>query len=197
VNPRTTSGTLTSVARWVSIVAHPFVTALVLAWGVERERGIAAATRTTLIVGGLFVLPLVALTARQVRSGAWSTVDASQVRERPILFAVGAAALLALMLYFSRAQPGTPLIVGTAGVLTMLALCAAVTTWVKVSLHVAAAALAATVLLLRHLPLGGLLVAVLPVLMWSRVALGRHRRREVALGLVMGAITGLVIVRIT
>jgi membrane-associated phospholipid phosphatase len=184
------------LARWVSIAAHPFVTTLLLAAAVESPRGGPAAAGTVGVVAALFVLPLALLTARQVRRGAWGTVDASDPRERPVLFLVGAAGLLALLGYFSRAQPGSPLVAGTAGVLAMVAVCAAVTPWLKVSLHMAAAALAAAVLLGRGAPLGWLMGAVLPALGWSRVALGRHRWAEVAAGLAIGAGTGALVVRL-
>lgn len=186
---------MTSLARWVSIVAHPFATTLLLAAAVEAPRGGLAAARTTVVVAALFVLPLTLLIARQVRRGAWGTVDASDPRERPVLFLAGAASLVALLAYFAWARPGSGLVSGTAGVLAMIALCAAVTPWLKVSLHLAAAALAATVLLQRGHPLGWLLAATLPLLGWSRVALGRHRWAEVAAGLVIGVCTGAVVVR--
>jgi membrane-associated phospholipid phosphatase len=122
-------------------------------------------------------------------------VDASHPRERPVLFLVGGVALLALLGYFARTQPGSALVSGTAGVMGMLVVCAAVTPWVKVSLHMAAAALATSVLLGRGLSIGWVLAAILPVLGWSRVALGRHRWVEVALGGVLGACTGVAVVR--
>lgn len=155
--------------------------------------GPAAAVRIAAAVGVFFVLPLSALTFWQVRRGAWSTVDASRPSERPLLFAVGLAGLVALLIYFERTQPGTAFVRATAGVLVMIAVCAAVTPWVKVSLHMAAASLAATVLLARGHPLGWLLAAMLPALGWSRIALGRHLWREVALGLVLGACTGFAV----
>ena len=186
-----------SAARWVSIALHPFVMALVMAGALEVERGIAAAARTVAVVGALFVLPLAALTTRQVRRGAWGTVDASEPRERPVLFAVGAASLLVLLVYFARARPGSPFVAGTAGAVAMVGLCAILTPWLKVSLHLAAAALAASVLLGHGLPLGWLLTAALPVLAWSRVALGRHRWPEVLVGLTIGVCTGVVIARFT
>lgn len=195
MTPRASTNAIRSIARWVSIVGHPFVTTLVLAGAVASGDGRSAALRTTAAVAVLFVLPVGVLTVLQVRRGAWSTVDASQPRERRLLFAVGVAGLLALLTYFARTQPGTALLRGTAGVLMMVGICAAVTPWVKVSLHLAAAALAATVLLGRGLPLGWLLATALPILAWSRVALGRHRWREVALGLVVGACTGAVVTR--
>lgn len=186
-----------SAARCVSIALHPFVTAVLLVSALEAERGVAAAVRTTALVGALFVLPLAALMARQVRRGAWGTVDASEPRERPILFAVGTTGLLALLLYFARVRPGTPFVTGTAGVVAMVGLCAILTPWVKVSLHVAAASLAAAVLLGRGLPFGWLLAAALPVLAWSRVALGRHRWPEVLVGLAVGMGTGAAVTQIT
>jgi membrane-associated phospholipid phosphatase len=146
-------------------------------------------------VAVLFVLPLVLLTGRQVRRGAWETVDASRPHERPLLFAVGGAALCVLLAYLAVAHPGSPLLRGAAGVLAMLAVCAVITRWVKVSLHMATAALAASILLARGQPLGWLLALVLPLLAWSRIALGRHRWIEVALGLLIGAATGVLIVR--
>jgi hypothetical protein len=188
---------VSTLARWLSIIGHPFVTTLVLAVAVESRRvGPAAAARTAGLVAALFVLPLALLTARQVRRGAWATVDASDPRERPVLFLVGAAGLLVLLGYFARVHPGTPLVAGTAGVLIMVAVCAAVTPWVKISLHLAAAALTAAVLLGQGIALGWPLAAALPALGWSRVALGRHRWPEVALGAGVGACTGVIVARL-
>lgn len=183
------------IARWVSIIAHPFVTALLLVGGVEAHRGPVAAARSVVVVGLLFVLPLAVLTARQVHRGAWATVDASHPRERPMLFLVGGAGLAAVLAFFTQASAGAPLVRGAVCVLGMLAFCALVTPWIKVSLHMAAAALTAIVLLSLGTMVGWLLAATLPVLGWSRVALGRHRWLEIVLGLAVGAGTGAFIVR--
>ena len=187
--------TLIRLARWVSIAAHPFAITLALAATLELERGVAAATRTTAAVGILFVLPLAMITAVQVRRGAWQTVDASQPHERPVLFLVGASGLLAVLLYFAHTQPGSALVAGVSGVVIMVGVCAALTPWLKVSLHMAAASLAAIILLERGHPLGWVLAALLPLLAWSRVALGRHRWSEAAAGLLIGAAAGIIIAR--
>ena len=175
------------LARWVSIAAHPLVVALLLVAVVLGRRGWGEAARGVALVGAVFVLPVALLIARQVRRGAWETVDASRPRERPALFAVGALALLAM---WWLEPPGSPLRRGAAGVLAMVAVCAAVTPWVKVSLHVATTALAAAVLLARGVGEGGGVALVLPVLAWSRVAMGRHRIVEVALGAAIGLAAG-------
>ena len=184
------------VARWVSIAGHPFVVAPLLAAAVEGRRGPGAAARGAALVALLFVLPLAVLTARQVRRGAWSTVDASHPRERPVLFVVGGVGLAALIGALAWARPGSPLVGGAAVALALVAVGAAVTPWVKLSLHMATAALAAAVLLARGSPLGWVLAAGLPVLAWSRVALGRHRWAEVAVGLLAGAGAGLAMARL-
>lgn len=183
------------LARWTSIAAHPFVVVPVLVGAVEAQRGPAAAARSIATVAVLFVLPLAVLTVRQTRRGAWSTVDASDPRERPLLFLVGGVGLLALFGYLLATQPSTPLLRGAAGTLGMLAVCAVATRWVKISLHVAVAALAAAILLGRGIALGWLLAAAVPLLAWARVAMGRHRWIEVILGLVVGAAAGVLIVR--
>jgi membrane-associated phospholipid phosphatase len=185
-----------SLARWVSIAAHPFAVTVVLVGTLELQRGTSAAAQTLAAVALLFVLPISMLMVRQVRRGAWQTVDASHPRDRPLLFAVGGLAVLALLAYLAATRPGSPLLRGGAGTLVMLAVCAAATPWVKVSLHLATAALAAAALLGLGSPVGWLLAALLPVLAWSRVTLGRHRWIEVALGGAIGATAGLAIVRI-
>ena len=43
---------------------------------------------------------------------------------------------------------------------------------------------------------GYALVAVVPVVFWSRIALGRHRVHELLVGLVLGVLTGIVLVRL-
>jgi hypothetical protein len=40
------------------------------------------------------------------------------------------------------------------------------------------------------------LFALIPLLFWSRLALARHRIHELAIGLVLGALTGFVLVRL-
>ena len=185
-----------SFARWVSIVAHPFVTALVLAGAIELRHGASAAARTVIAVLLLFVAPLAILMVRQVRRGAWGTVDASDPRERPTLFLVGGVAMLALLAYAVTSQPDSQLVRGTVGTLAMLAVCAAATPWIKVSLHVAVASLAAVILMLLGSPVAWLLALVLPVLAWSRVVHGRHQWIEVMLGFAIGAAAGVLIVRL-
>jgi membrane-associated phospholipid phosphatase len=184
-----------TAARWLSIVAHPFVMVAFMVGSVAARRSSAAETaRTVLIVLAFTMAPLLVLMVRQVRAGVWENVDASNVSERPILYVVGGLALVALLLYLILARPQSFLVRGSVGTLAMLAVCAFATRWAKVSLHMAFAAFAATTLLALGSRAGWVLLPIVPVLGWSRLVLGRHRPLEVALGVLIGAAAGFCLV---
>jgi len=182
------------LARWISIVAHPFVTGAVLAaaFGVRKSSG--SAVHSVLIIVIAFVVPISVLMVRQVRRGRWTNVDASKPSERPILFAVAFAGLLAALGWLLINDPRSFLVRGMIVFGVFLLVVALVTRWVKVSLHVAFAALAATALCLIHSPVGYVLAAVVPLVIWSRLALVRHTAAEVLVGLVLGVVTGGVLI---
>lgn len=170
---------MNAAARAVSILGHPFVTSavLVLAGG---------STRTALTFIAIVTIPIAILMFVQVRRGAWEHVDASNRRERPVLYFVGIAACAAAFVYLTVNQPESPLRMGvgiTAAVLVVLAI---VTRWIKVSLHVMFAAMSATLLFFMRSPAAWVIGALVPLLIWSRLRLRRHTRLEVVLGLVAG-----------
>jgi len=159
--------------------------------GVALRIGLTGdAVRTALLVTGLALLPVAGLMFRQVRSGAWGNVDASDRRERPLLYSVGIGALAVLLVIQLTLRPGSFLVRGMLGVLLLLGLCAVLTRWIKVSLHLAFGGLAATALLFLGSPVGWAVAAFLPLLAWSRLSLGRHQPVEVAIGLLVGAAFG-------
>ena len=184
-------------ARWISIVAHPFTMSIVMVLGVALQRGDAReAFRTVALVALVALVPVAALMARQVRSGSWANVDASDRAERPLLFVVGIAALAMLLAVLLVFRSQSFLVRGGVGVLIMLAVCAVATKWVKVSLHMAFGALATTTLLLLGSRLGWVVLAVLPPLAWSRLALNRHSAAEVGVGTLIGFAAGYAITRL-
>jgi hypothetical protein len=157
--------------------------------------GVAAAERQTRgqaagsvgIVMLFTIAPLAILMWRQVRRGKWENVDASDRANRPILYAVGGVGLVALLAYLFLLRPESFMMRGAIAILAMMAVCAAATRWIKVSLHMAFATLAAAALALGRSPLGYALLLTLPVLAWARLALRRHTIPEVALGTCIGA----------
>jgi hypothetical protein len=151
--------------------------------------GTAAGTVAGVVVL-LLVGPLGLLTWWQVRRGAWETVDASRPPDRPILFGVAVAALLALWLALLVLAPASPVAGSLPWVGALVVACAVLTRWIKLSLHMLVATLAAAVLLARAPTAGVVLLGALPALGWSRVALDRHRWSEVLVGTAVGALAG-------
>lgn len=80
---------------------------------------------------------------------------------------------------------------GVVATFGMLAVCAAATRWIKVSLHMAFAALAATALFGSRVGYG--LALMLPALALARLALGRHTTLELVLGTIAGVAAGVAI----
>jgi hypothetical protein len=182
---------------------HPFVVAPVLALLVTTPHEASGSTGGPSVLGApaavagavalLLVAPLGALTWWQVRRGAWETVDASRPSDRPLLFGVALAALLALGLALTVLAPTSAVAASLPWVGAIVVGCAGLTRWIKLSLHLLVAALAAVVLLARAPALGAVLLAALPALGWSRVALRRHRWSEVLVGTIAGALAGLLL----
>ena len=162
-----------------------------MAASARQSRG--DAFRSIAVVVLFTIVPLAALMVRQVRRGAWENADASNRRERPLLYVAGGVALVALLAYLMVFQPQSFMMRGVVATLGMLAACAIATRWIKVSLHMAFAALAGTALSLMGSVAGYALILMLPALGWARLRLSRHSAAELALGTAAGAVAGAAI----
>lgn len=184
------------LARWVSILAHPFVMVTLLVAVPAMRQSSGSTVQPLLLIAVAVVIPLALLMFRQVRSGRWSNVDASNPSERPALFMVALAGVGAALGWLLLTDPQLFLVRGMLVTAGFLLLSALLTRWVKLSLHVAFTALAATTLSLIGSTVGFALVAVIPLVFWSRIVLARHRIHELLVGLVLGVLTGIVLVRL-
>lgn len=181
-----------SLARWLSIIVHPFVMVALLAGASSIKFSPPEdALRIVLIVSIFTILPISLLALRQVRLGRWGNLDASQPSERPVLFFVGVTGLLGLIAYLHYSGLAPFLLRGSIITVALLSVSAVLTRWVKVSLHTATATFATTALVLIGSVVGYVFIPLVPALGWSRVALGRHRPIEVAVGFVLGLIAGV------
>jgi hypothetical protein len=140
------------------------------------------------------VVPVAILTFLQVRHGRWSNVDASDPGERGALFIVALAALAALLGWLLLRDPRSFLVRGVVVTAGLLGIAAVLTRWIKVSLHLAFAGMAATALTLIGSGVGFVLIGVVPPLCWSRLALSRHRPDELVSGLALGILAGVALV---
>lgn len=187
-NPRTARHEL---ARWISILGHPFVliplmvAAVTVGWLPPRQ--------VVLVVGIVVlgsVVPMLLLMARRVRSGAWTNYDVSVREQRRGMYpaALVIAGTTVLLLAATGAPP--PILRGVLSTLLLIAIAAVVNLRLKISLHTAFAMYTAVVLFPTSRGLGaGLLVLTLAIA-WSRLKLGRHTLSEVIGGALLGAVVG-------
>lgn len=181
------SSTIT-LARALSIAGHPFLLIPLL---------VALASRNwkwTAIAAAGTVLPLLAITLRNVRRGVWSDHDVSHRHQRGGLYRVALplVALTTVLAYFLDAGPA--FLRGFAAGLAMLTVGAIGNRFLKISLHTMCAAYFAVVVA-KIFPLATpAIVAFVAAICWSRRKLERHTWAEIAVGLVIGSGAALLAV---
>jgi membrane-associated phospholipid phosphatase len=180
-------GVATRLAWAVSTVLHPFVVHRPLS-GWRRGRVARAG-----VVGGARragkIVPVAILMVVQVRRGGGRT-PTRRMSRRPLLYAVALAGLSAVVGWLIVRDPASFFLRGASMVLAMLVVAALATRWVKVSLHVAFVALAATVLTLSGSTAGYALIPAVPAVAWSRLVLARHSVAELMCGAALGLVAG-------
>src|SRR5271166_5990611 len=133
-------------ARFVSIVGHPFTFILLLLLVPFWRQNPAGALRVSCVVAAMALVPLGLFYRHRVATGRWSTVDASDPNERPILYISIFAVLLPMTLYFLLVERSSSLVRGSSAIGCMLAAAAALNHWIKLSGHLAFAGFAGLVL---------------------------------------------------
>jgi hypothetical protein len=169
-----------------SVAGHPFLLVPLT---------VAALTRSvfwTAVIAASTSIPLLAITIRNVRRGRWSDHDVSRHDQRSGLYHVGLPliALTALILYLLGAD--AQLIRGTVAAAVMLTVALLGNRWLKISMHMMAAALCAVWLIRDYRSSAFAIVAFVAALAWSRRHLRRHTWAEIVVGTALGAITGAV-----
>jgi membrane-associated phospholipid phosphatase len=180
-----------NLARWTSIVGHPFVSILLLvAIASWATGGHERALHMTGIVAGAVLLPLGFFIWRRYSSGQWQTVDASAPSDRPALYAVAFVLLLPVGFYFLAIRHAAEMTRGFVAVAALIGLAATFNRWIKLSVHMIFATFAALIILQLTPVLGVALFLFLPLLGWSRLILSRHSVSEVIGGFVIGFVVG-------
>ena len=177
-------------ARWTSILLHPFavfaVLALIAAWRVDP----AALPRTA--IGMAIAVAIVwTFVLQRRRSGRWGTVDASERKERPLLYAL--ALLVAAGYWWWLGGRASATGNGVVAVIAMLCIAGIANRWIKLSLHMASLAFAGAAMLSLWPPAGVAALLALPLLAWSRLRMARHTLPEVLGGSALGLLSGVAL----
>jgi membrane-associated phospholipid phosphatase len=179
------------VARWISILAHPFVLTILLVASVTLQT--LPPGRALLVTGVVFagtILPMAITLRRNVRAGRCTDYDVSVREERSRMYpaALGVVSLTLLLLFLI--EPPRQVFGGTVAVLALLGTAALVNLRHKISLHTAFAVFVALCLLPLGTALAGGGAALAAAIGWSRITMGRHTPAEVASGAVLGLLVG-------
>ena len=179
-----------AVARWISILLHPFAVfaslALIAAWRLDPGSLPRTAIGIAVAVGIVWGFVL-----QRRRSGHWGTVDASDRRERPALYALVLAVALGYWGWLGGAHSAASH--GVLATVAMLCVAGVANRWIKLSLHMASLAFAGISLLPLWWPAGILALALLPLLGWSRLRMARHTLAEALGGTALGMLAGIAL----
>jgi hypothetical protein len=176
------------LARWISIVGHPFILLTALTFLIAYSRGgIVPAIRIAGLLVGVVVLPLLLFIRRRLARGVWQTIDASSPKDRPALFLAAFAAIVPLSLWFMLAERSADLLRGLAAAAMILVTAAVLNHRVKLSLHMAFAVFAAFFVVRLWHGCAVIVLIFLPGLAWSRLILLRHTIPQVIGGTLLGA----------
>jgi hypothetical protein len=173
-------------ARFISIIAHPFVLLPLLIFLPQYQRDRSGASRSTFAFIAIVLVPLAVLIWRSVASGQWRTVDASDKTDRPSLYisSLLVSGAAAVYFYFVDHSPALSRGCITAGAMILVAF--VLNRWIKISLHLVFASFCGLLLARVRLEYGLPILALVPALIWSRLILSRHLLSETLGGVILG-----------
>jgi hypothetical protein len=175
---------LQRLARYLSVVGHPFIVIPASVGAVSVLRG--GDTRVAASVAFLFIAVSLGILVG-IRAGRFNDFDVSERQRRPpfYILVVGATVTLGVWL---RHEPGALRACAIAS--AVLAACGLVNRWTKASLHTAFALYVAGLWGAWSVSAGLVALAIAASVAWSRAHLGRHSWREVCAGAAIGLVGG-------
>jgi hypothetical protein len=182
------------IARWISILGHPFVTTMVLIVTATRHYTDLRRAQINILTAALAVLlPMGLFMMQQVRHGKWNNIDASEPAERPSFYVVAIFSTAILAAFFAH-RPATQIVArGALGLLALLIIASLLNRRLKISLHVAFATFVAVTLFFVQAKIGALATLFVPALAWARLKMSRHSPIEVLAGGILGSICSLAV----
>ena len=177
------------LARALSIAGHPAILLPVIGFSTAYQANAPRDLFYSIGACTVLALGLMAWSRARVRRGKWRHVDASGVGERRewnrgvlIVVTIGIAAALILGRWVLLTALGSAALIIAVAIATQNRL--------KISQHVAFAAMASVMATLGNLPIALATAALTVAIGWSRRVLGRHTAAEVWVGLLVGSSAG-------
>ncbi len=186
--PVTASPRELEIARWISMVLHPFIIAPLAIVFILYLDGVSlwASVGWAGLCVGLVIAPVVTFIGYRLARQQVTDADVS-VREHRYAFYALAVACMAVclgLLYWLDA-PSQVRSVFASGLATLSAFAITTRLWLKVSIHAGMMSGMTAAVAFYSLPLAGLLALCTAAVAWSRLVLKRHTPLELAWGLVI------------
>ena len=181
----------TCVARTLSLIGHPAILTPVAALlSAMNNNAPAKALQLLIFVSLCLGVSVITYSWIQVRSGRWLHVDASVPGERRQLHSVLLLLFFGIAIFLWLSGQSQRMVLGPTFCGVLIVFASLFRHWLKISLHASFAVFAASLLWPDVVSTSVVLFLALAV-SWSRLALHRHTRQEVAIGLLLGGSTGL------
>lgn len=144
-----------------------------------------------------FVLAVVLFVIVGVMFGFFSNFDVSKREQRPLLFSFSAFVAFCYLLSILIFNGPKILLVGFFAFVLGLIAVIIINRWIKASIHLAVATSALLLLGIAYKGYFFLLLALIPLLAWSRIKLKEHSLKETIVGSILGIVITLIVYIIT
>lgn len=183
----------TNIAKYISIIGHPFLTIPVFLLIIlfAREDVTNPGTLATMIIGGIFI-PISVITYFGVKRGKYTNLDVSDQAQRQRWFMLSTVLVGAVTAMLWITQQDKLVCLAMTVSLFLMITSQVVNTVLKASMHVAYHAYLSFVIYFFNHWIGILFLLFLTVLAWSRLHLKRHTKPEVLFGLLLGVSFGAI-----
>lgn len=144
-----------------------------------------------------FVLAVALFVIAGVMAGFFTNFDVSKKEQRPLLFAFCAFIIFCYLTSLFILNGPKVLFVALFAIVLGLMILIVINKWIKASIHLATFTSFALFIAITYGGFSFLLLALIPVLAWSRIKLKEHTLPETVIGTILGIMITLTVYLIT
>jgi membrane-associated phospholipid phosphatase len=181
------------IANIISIIGHPLLTIpifiLIVMSGFESFP--KASLIAFLIVGCVFI-PVILRMYIKSKNGTYTNFDVSDRTQRKSLFLFAIPLLLVVTVILFATNQSRTLCISVLFALILLIVSQVTNFYIKSSLHVSLNIYLSSLIFTVNYKIGIAVLLFTVLIGWSRVQLGRHTKKEVLFGLIIGVLISLI-----
>jgi len=185
------------IANFISITGHPLLTIpvfiLIVMFGSEVASN--ASLISFLIIGCVFI-PMILWMYLKAKNGTYTNFDVSNKTQRKSLFLFAVPLLIVVTVILFVTHQSKNLCVSVLFALILLVISQIVNFFIKSSLHVSFNIYLASLIFTQNYKIGIVVLLYTGLISWSRVKLGRHTLKEVIVGLFIGIVISVIMLKV-